>query len=286
MSCDDGDTCTVDSCAANACLHEIVHGQQVFTSTGALQTFTPNACVRNLTIDAFGAQGGDSTANAQPGGLGAHVKGDFTITSGTVFSVLVGAAGGAAGNIGGGGGGTFVWNSLASTDPYLVAGGGGGAGFNSPGQPGLITQNGGNGGVATQGAGTNGSGGVPPVPVTNWGAGGAGWLSDGAGGGGVKAAMCTLATGGRTPKNGGAPGIAGGTALVGSGGFGGGGGGQGQCNGTGGGGGGGYSGGGGGIDNISPNFTGGGGGGSFNAGTHTTGEPGVHAGGGVVTFSW
>lgn len=283
--CDDGDPCTVDSCAGNACVHES-HGQQVFGLTGAVETFAASACARTITIDAVGARGGNAALMMQPGGNGAHVKGDFAIPSGTAIMVLVGAQGGDASGIGGGGGGSFAWSAASPAAPYLVAGGGGGAGYNSAGQPGLTTQKGGNGGAATGGAGTNGSGGVAPTPVTNWAAGGAGWVSDGAGGGGANATPCGLSTGGKAPKNGGAGGVAGGMNAAAVGGFGGGGGAQGQCNVTGGGGGGGYSGGGGGIDNGSPNFTGGGGGGSFNAGMNPVNMAGTNAGPGSVTISW
>src|SRR3954470_4933422 len=50
MNCDDGDACTLDSCAANACVHAPAHGQQVFSFTGTIQMFTPNMCMRALTI--------------------------------------------------------------------------------------------------------------------------------------------------------------------------------------------------------------------------------------------
>jgi len=267
----------------------VVHGQQMFGATGAIQPFTPNSCVRVITIEATGAQGGSSMANGQPGGFGAHIKGDFIIADGVVLSVLVGSPGGSAVNVGGGGGGSFVWNPASPAQPYLVAGGGGGAGLNSAGQLGLTTQNGGNGVATLSGGGTNGSGGVAPTPVTNWAAGGAGWVSNGADGGGAMTTSqaCSLATGGKAPKNGGLGGAAGGNAgNTGPGGFGGGGGAQGQCNATGGGGGGGYGGGGGGIDNSPPNFTGGGGGGSFNAGANATSMPSTNAGAGSVTITW
>lgn len=288
VSCDDGNACTTDTCNAGSCTHEPAHGQQVFMPTGQIQMFGPDACARTITIDAFGAQGGTSMMASQAGGLGAHVKGDFSITAGEVLMVLVGGRGGSSLRVAGGGGGTFVWNFNSPALPYVVAGGGGGAGINSPGGPGLITESGGNGVGTTGGGGVNGSGGVTPSPLTNWAAGGGGWVSDGEGGGGpvVMQQACTLAAGGKAPRNGGAGGAAGGAAVAASGGFGGGGGGQGQCNATGGGGGGGYSGGGAGIDNGAPNFTGGGGGGSYNTGMNPLNEPGVRTGAGQVTISW
>src|SRR5260221_10799665 len=75
MSCDDGDVCTADSCRANACVHtpvNVVHGQEVFPPVAQIQTFTPMMCVRAITIDASGAQGGIGTGGV--GGMGAHVK--------------------------------------------------------------------------------------------------------------------------------------------------------------------------------------------------------------------
>jgi hypothetical protein len=292
MNCDDGDSCTVDSCTANACTHtrtDIAHGQQTFGATGAIQTFTPDSCVRIITIEASGAHGGNATTSGQSGGPGAHLKGDFIIASGTKLSVLVGSPGGNATNVGGGGGGSFVWNPASPAQPLLVAGGGGGAGVTNAGQPGSTTQDGSDGADAQSGGGKNGSGGVAPTSVMNWAAGGAGWASDGAGGGLAQAGMCPLATGGKAPKNGGLGGTAGGNpGATGPGGFGGGGGAQGQCNATGGGGGGGYSGGGGGIEinDTMPSFTGGGGGGSFNAGTNAMSMPSTNAGPASVVISW
>jgi len=122
MSCDDGDACTLDTCTANACVHSllVVHGTKTFDATGAIQTFTPDACVRSVTIEATGGQGGSSSTNAQPGGLGAHVKGDFVITRGVVLSILAGSSGASAMFVGGGGGGSFVWNPAAADNPYLA----------------------------------------------------------------------------------------------------------------------------------------------------------------------
>jgi hypothetical protein len=285
-ACDDGNACTTDTCVDSVCVHEEKHGQQVFVANNSIQTFVPDACIRSITIEASGAQGGDSLMNAQPGGLGARVKGSFAVASGTSLLVLVGHQGGTAVRLGGGGGGSFVWNPAAPARPLVAAGGGGGAGLTSPGQPGLISEEGGHGGAATAGGGSNGMGGGAPMPVTNWAAGGAGWNGDGASGGGDLATPCGLATGGKSPRNGGNGGTPSAQLAAAIGGFGGGGGAQGQCNATGGGGGGGYSGGGGGIDHTSPNFTGGGGGGSFNGGINPMNQPGVHVGMGSVTISW
>jgi hypothetical protein len=270
---------SVDACAT-------LHGMRVFEATGVLQTFVADACVHKITIDAVGAQGGSGQSGFLDGGRGAHMKGDFELAPGTMLFVLVGTRGGNSSTVGGGGGGSFVWDPASPAQPYLVAGGGGGAGFSNSGGDGLATHNGGNGCSATAGGGSNGSGSVAPIPVTNWAAGGAGWTSDGIGGGGADAQPCGVATGGKAPSNGGAGGIAGGIPVSASGGFGGGGGAQGQCNATGGGGGGGYSGGGGGIDAGDQHFTCGGGGSSFNAGTNQMNNAGENAGAGAVSISW
>src|SRR6267154_1236355 len=93
-SCDDGDSCTVDSCAASACVHTpmaVTHGQQAFTGTGTIDVFAVPACVRSVTIDAFGGQGGAATGQGKTGGLAAHLVGDFAIDSHSpMLSVLVG----------------------------------------------------------------------------------------------------------------------------------------------------------------------------------------------------
>ena len=65
------------------------------------------------TIEVWGAQGGNTGSNtvnegSMLGGKGSRMKGDFTLTSGTVLKILVGQQG--LGNYydSGGGGGTFV----------------------------------------------------------------------------------------------------------------------------------------------------------------------------------
>src|SRR5262245_13584970 len=79
MDCDDSDPCTMDTCLANTCVHNTVaiHGEKMFTATDTIETFTLDACVRIITIEAAGARGGNSALNKQAGGPGAHLKGDF-----------------------------------------------------------------------------------------------------------------------------------------------------------------------------------------------------------------
>ena len=80
------------------------------------------------TIEVWGAQGGNtgsSTVNegTTPGGKGARMKGDFTLTSGTVIKILVGQQGSGNAYDGGGGGGTFV---VTGTSTARSSAGGGG----------------------------------------------------------------------------------------------------------------------------------------------------------------
>ena len=81
------------------------------------------------TIEVWGAQGG--SAGSATGGLGARMKGDFTLSSGTILKILVGQQGGEDTYDSGGGGGTFVVQKTGSnaTDitPLIIAGAGGGS---------------------------------------------------------------------------------------------------------------------------------------------------------------
>jgi hypothetical protein len=218
----------------------------VFTYTGSLVTFVVPA-TGPYQILAFGAQGGDLTvlnvgSTIGPGGLGAEIGGDFSLSAGELLQIAVGGAG--SRGTGGGGGGSFVVGP--DNTPLVIAGGGGGGGIggverNEPllGGGGLTGPNGGFG--SEGGVGGNGGGG--------------GGTGTGAGGGGGFLSAGGNAVGG---TGGGAfPGLAGGDI---GGGFGGGGG-------PAGGGGGGYSGGGGGRDSPGA-FNPGGGGGSFDAGSN------------------
>lgn len=212
-----------------------------------------------------GARGGSSLQDTVTavGGNGAVMRGDFTLTRGTVVSLIVGQEGVTASGSGGGGG-SFVW---VNTDPLIIAGGGGSGGDSNQngvfqGQPGLTGTSGGSSGNGTGVGGTNGSGGG----ATNSGGGGAGWFSNG-----------STARGGIRPLEGGT----GGTGGV-EGGFGGGGA-NGSTSPEGGGGGGGYSGGGGGN---STNDDAGGGGGSLNTGTNQSNVGGSNNGNGYITVTF
>ncbi len=189
-----------------------------FNYTGAIVNYTvPTTGI--YTIDAFGAQGGNS------GGQGGEVKANFNLTANTILNILVGQQGfdGSSGiGGGGGGGGTFVANGSTI---LIAAGGGGGnsAGGGGGGGGGII------GGFGDLGRGTSGGFGG-----TNGGNGtrGGGGLDGGGGGFGRGA--------GSDGGEGGSGGVGNGY-RGGNGGFGGGGGGGDLANVSGGGGGGGGS---------------------------------------------
>jgi hypothetical protein len=252
----------------------VTGGSATFSFTGNIVTWTVPANVCNVTIDVRGAQGG--MGNAGAGGLGARMTGEFSVTPGDVYQILVGSqglnntsSGGHSGNSTGGGGGSFV---ALNGQPVIVAGGGGGGGAVSGGLSASITQNGVNG---------SGSGGASGGTAGNGGSNNGG-MNSGRGGGGFSgnglAPPGDSAVGGPgfSFTNGGAGGSNG--AHAGGGGFGGGGGGGNY----GGGGGGGYSGGGGG----SSNGFGGGGGGSFNSGSNQSNTAAFQSGNGQVIISW
>lgn len=260
-------------------------GSQTFDFTGSLDSFVVPECVTTLTIDAFGAAGGGSVGDATAGGEGARMRGDFTVSTGETFQILVGGRGIDASSStdqsgGSGGGGSFVVRASAATVALLVAGGGGGATDRSglkPGGDGQVAPAGQGGGIDDNG-GSGGMGGGTHVTI------GAGHGGTGAGGfstGGVGESNGDLSFGttnkpGTAFVNGGAGGVGG--SLGRSGGFGGGG-----SAGFTGGGGGGYSGGG--SSGIA-GAIGGGGGGSINTGTNQVNEIGVRVGNGQVIVSW
>ncbi len=283
--CDDGSCAFVIDCAGvcggifieDACGNcydpNGQNGNQEFTYTGGLQTWTVPADVTEIFIEAYGAEGG--TANGQngvpqPGGLGAHIGAMVTVTPGEVLEILVGGEGVATGTCAaGGGGGSFVVR--AGNTPLVVAGGGGG-GFHcnalggNPGGPGQVTENGQDGIIPScncrpnSPGGTNGNG-----AFSSWGGGGAGFFGNGS---------SNQDQGGFAYVNGAQGGSPGG-------GYGGGGSGSpGCCNGAGGGGG--YSGGAGGeSDGCS-----GGGGGSYAINAMDIAEAGVRSGNGLVVISF
>ena len=224
-----------------------------FNYTGGVQTWTVPAGACTITIDAYGAQGGDNPGWS--GGLGARMKGDFTVTPGQVLTIIVGAKGqngiSQGGYTGaGGGGGTGV---LIGTTALVIAGGGGGAGHQNGGLPGLTTSCGGcgfNQGSPCFTGGCSGANGTNSACAD----GGQGWNN-----GLPSAGLCRTQCGGY--------------GL-------GGGGGSSSSQDHGGGGGGGYSGGGAAWDG------GAGGGGSLNNGTNQLNTQGARTGNGQVIISY
>lgn len=224
-----------------------------FSYTGAVQTYTVPACVTSITIDAYGAQGGNDISST--GGLGGRVQATIAVTPGEVLQIFVGQAGvsqqGSHPGVFNGGGGVFSYSSGGTSgtggggtdirrSPYgvadrlVVAGGGGGGGYQS-----------GNGG---HGGGLNG---VAGTPFPSWpSSGGQGGTQSAGGSQGVACCSCPTYT---TP---GTLGLGGNGAGDGAGGGGGGGGyygGGGSC----------FAGGGGGSSYAEPSAT---------AVTHTTGS--------------
>jgi hypothetical protein len=258
-----------------------------FSYDGTIQTWTVPDGVTSITLEAWGAQGGNSTwSGTVAGGLGAYVRGTFAVTPGDELKILVGGQG-ESGSVGGGGGGSFVAN--IGDVPLLVAGGGGGASSDQEGVDAVTSQDGTADSLGIVLGGSGGAGGNACSLNDNDGGGGGGFYFDGAD-----------ATDG-VAGNGGFGGIAfvnGGTIVPGgrldgacsndpAGGFGGGG--SAACNTVGGGGGGGYSGGAGGphINNCGASVrAGGGGGGSFNGGTDQTNTAGVQSGDGEICITY
>lgn len=246
---------------------------------GSIQQYVVPPCVSEVSIETFGAQGGNSN-----GGLGARMKGDFSVSFGDTLFIVVGQQGnvntcGGAGASGGGGGGSFVWKGSGNNKVLLqVAGGGGGGNTNWPGacvngiDADTLTSGTQGNGVQSALGGTNGNGGFGNAP-SGTGSGGAGWLSNGQnstyGSGCTGGLTFPLFTGGNGSNT---------FGPNGHGGYGGGGGAVCGC-----GGGGGYSGGG--AGEGSSCRAGGGGGGSYNIGTNQSNQKGVQTGNGMVIIT-
>ena len=142
----------------------IIH---TFLSSG---TFTPtsNISVEYLVVAGGGAGGGitnDAGGGGGAGGYRTNVGGTLmSLTSGTGYTVTVGAGGAGAANNRGGKGGNSVFSTITST-----GGGGGGGGASGPS---INGENGGSGGGGGGGggagnAGTGNEGGYSPVEGFN-----------------------------------------------------------------------------------------------------------------------
>ncbi len=260
---------------------------RTFDYSGSIETWTVPEGVDSITIEAWGAQGGN--ADNFSGGKGAYLRGFFYVSPGDVFKVLVGQKGFDVANTtsqsgGTGGGGSFVALFQNSTNiPNVVAGGGGGAatlhdtGNTYHGQDGRLTRNGGT--ESENPGGVDGYGGTTEPHTGFHGAtGGGGFYGDGINNSAGSGNYGTQSGPGQAFVNGGNGGTAGSHCRAG--GFGGGG-----AAGFTGGGGGGYSGGGAGSWNAGSKDCGGGGG-SYNDGENQTNTAGVRTGNGKVVISW
>jgi hypothetical protein len=276
-------TATIDDGSCIYCNQNAQNAVDTLNYTGSMQTYTVPAGVTSVTIEAYGAQGGNAVASgyAYYGGKGAYLSGDFNVTSGEQIDILVGEQP----PTNGGGGGSFVVKS-AGNIPLLIAGGGGGAsgtccgnGEQMDGEDGVISQSGTagfNGSFCSPGAGgTGGYGGGGGAGGSGGSGGGGGFYGDGTDGE-------ITGNAGNSYLNGGAGGI----GPNATGGYGGGGGSGDQYGWvfSAPGGGGGYSGGGG---NCGGNdWYNGGGGGSYNSGTNQNNTSGVQTGNGLVIISY
>jgi uncharacterized protein (TIGR02145 family) len=304
-ACNDGSCIFVIDCAGNCggafvqddcgnCYDPTIEGGTTFTYTGTIQQWIVPDDVTEITVEAFGAQGGGGGSNSLAGGLGARMSGTFAVTPGQVLDILVGEqgrTGGATsdphGNENGGGGGSFVVLDADNT-PLLIAGGGGGGPSTIYGTAcsrdvnmahGQVSENGnGTNCYSSANGGSNGNGGSTAGNGYQGGAGG-GFNTDGQNGW----AQCGTPQGGRSYLNGGAGGTSN-SCYSGNGARGGfGGGGAGELGSPGGGGG--YSGGAA-SGNWSSYSSYGGGGGSFNSGTNQDNQGGIQSGNGLVIITY
>jgi hypothetical protein len=173
-----------------------------FNATSGIISLTVPA-TGTYRFEVWGARGGNGASNNYLGGYGARMRGDFSLTAGSVIKMLVGQMGGAS--YGGGGGGTFV--ATNANVPLIVAGGGNTtspwsstfshAPTTTSGLPGQNQSNGGTGGngggtgpfgTSDGGAGFTGNGigngynGTPPQSFVNGGNGNTNGCSNSIGG--------------------------------------------------------------------------------------------------------
>lgn len=195
-------------------------GSTTFNHTGAPQFFVVPPCITSVSLQVWGAQGGDN--NSTPGGRGGLSTGNLAVNGGDTLHVYVGGEGldtrlcdgspggfngggsvalsccspsGARGGSGGGGS-DIRYGGTSLNDRVIVAGGGGGASNSTAGAfGGGLT---GGDGINYQGQQTTGgtqvAGGNPggnfsgctngPATAGTFGQGGRGDANDGGGGGG------------------------------------------------------------------------------------------------------
>lgn len=266
-----------------------VIGKRAFSFSGGTQSFVVPAGVTQLTINAYGAQGGGAY-----GGLGGRATCTIGVSSGQSFGIYVGGAGltsgaggwngggsGYGGTHGPGGGGASDVRSggTALSNRICIGAGGGGNGTTNDPNDGWGGAGGGTSGAAGR-KGTTRPDPSDPNYVDGGGGGGGGTQSAG-GAGGIKASTAYgWCTGSYLDGSPGSLGLGGAGAPM-------------DCNSwaAGGGGGGGlYGGGGGGTGaagwSINAGGGGGGGGSSYVTGTGTSTAAGVEAGDGQVVLTW
>jgi hypothetical protein len=115
---------------------------QTFNFTGAQQNFVVPPGVTQVTVEAFGAQGGTGFNSGGAGANGGSVTATISVTPGESLAVFVGGAGGAGGNSAGGAGG----NSGGCGGTYGGGAGGGGQYGGGGGGGDCQSANGGGGG--------------------------------------------------------------------------------------------------------------------------------------------
>ncbi len=148
-------------------------GSQVFSYTGAGQTFAIPSNCSSITVKVWGAGGGGGAASV--GGGGGFAQASLSVILGETLNVIV-AGGGQGINLDqGGGGGGGASSVQRSTTPLIVAGAGGGGGGS------WLFSGGGNGGA---GGGVSGASGSTST-CAGGGAGTSGAAGTGGGAGGV-----------------------------------------------------------------------------------------------------
>ena len=239
VDCDDLNECTDDSCdpglgcqnlpvepgtvceGDKVCLNGQcvdcgqVTGEVNFDYTGVAQTFVVPDCIEQVTIEAWGAQGGNNPVGVGIGGKGGYAKGALAVNPGDTLHVYVGGhpgtgkpggfngggTGPGGGSTGGGGASDIRVGGTTINERILVAGGGGGAAYESAWSGGWGVGNGacsGGHGGGTEGekggywqgacqggnGGTQGSGGAHGGTFGQGGPGNMGPGDTGGGGGG------------------------------------------------------------------------------------------------------
>ncbi|HEY3034606.1 MAG TPA: hypothetical protein VGJ54_08110 [Streptosporangiaceae bacterium] len=192
------DICPGGSGSVVACVVNIYTGPGTWT-------WTVPAGVTSVTVDAFGAQGGE--AAGVKGGLGGEATATLAVTPGATYQINVGGYGGSdqmraaggyngggAGGVnedtggidgqGGGGASDVRSGSFGLSDRVIVAGGGGGTGGQCSGcNPPIVGGPGGDTGAFSRVTGTLGVGGAGSAADASGGGGGGGYFG-GAGGSG------------------------------------------------------------------------------------------------------